>query len=338
MSPTDLPPEVWISSDGLYTAKYLPFQAPRSYKMLDASLKTRIADTCGRAGKLRRAGKKGSSSRATVMTNQYLSSVAILKRCPELKILVRPPPESLGTLRFEFCAQGLPLTSLKRLEWWYVNDAARSGVINSLDDVLSGTPNLQYLSIGGELLTGQLRPPPHLPALTTLRLQRINSIFVRQLCRWSPPALVHIVVNNAQRDFALEMLWEDSVLKSKQCILKELNYHIHFTAPPTGTPDIVHPSLNTVRLHGHTNHLTSDDWESFEYHFGLISGPSLPSLKSVILYGEWHTILTDDRFTRIYRLLGARNCDLELPDGTMIRNNLPTLISGKLDLYMVPYN
>jgi F-box-like len=378
-----LPPEVWlevfywatyVSSDGLYTTKYLPFQAPRSYKILDASLKVKavVVRVCRQwralamdmlyedlrirhgeqtlAGMLESCEERGRRVRRaelpyanTVMTNQYLSSVAILRRCPELEILVRPPPESLGTLRFEFCAEGLPLTSLKRLEWWYVNDAARSGGINSLDDVLSGTPNLQYLSIGGDLLTGQLRPPPHLPALTTLRLQRINSTLMLQLSRWSLPALVHIVVDNARRDFALQMLWEtfgsqiQTIELGKHvrfCVedhiasilrycttLKELNYHIYFTAPPP--PDIMHSSLNTVRLHGQANYLTSDhdDWESLEYHFGLFSGPSLPSLKHIVLYGEWHTILTDDRFTRIYRLLGARNCNLELPDGTMISNN-----------------
>lgn len=381
MSSVHLPPEVWlevfrwvayVSSDGLYTAKYLPFQTPRGYKMLDANLKVKavVVRVCRQwralamdmlyedlrirhgeqtlAGVLESCEERGRRVRRvelpyanTVMTNQHLSSVAILRRCPELEILVRPPPESLGTLRFEFCAENLPLTSLKRLEWWYVNDAARSGGINSLDDVLSGTPNLQYLSIGGKPLTGQLRPAPHLPVLTTLRLQGINGIFVRQLCRWSLPALAHIVVDNAQRDFALEMLWErfgsqiqtmelgkhvrfyvedhiTSILR--HCTsLTELNYHIHFTAPPP--PGIVHSSLNTVRLHGDTNHLTSDDdWEYLEYHFALFSGPSLPSLKRIVLYGEWHATLTDDRFTRMYHLLGGRNCDLELPDGTMIPN------------------
>jgi hypothetical protein len=140
-------------------------------------------------------------------TIQPLFSVAILKRCPELEVLVRPAPESVGNLCFEFRAEGLPLTSLKRLEWWYINDAARSGGINSLDGVLSGTPNLQYLSIGGELRTCQLQlKVPHLPLLSTLRLQWMNGLFVRQLCWWSLPTLAHVVVDSSLRNFALEIL------------------------------------------------------------------------------------------------------------------------------------
>jgi len=185
----------------------------------------------------------------------------------------------------------------------------------------------------------QRRPPRLLPSLTTLRLRWMNGLFIRQICQWSLPALAHVVVDNSHSNSVLEVIWEtfgsqlrivelgkhvrffvEDHLTSllRDCpSLQELNYHIRFTAPPRTV--IVHSSIHSVRLHGHANHLASDgDWEHLSRHFAWLSGPSLPSLERIILYGDWHSTLTDDQFTRIHNGLDARKCVLERPDGTVI--------------------
>lgn len=281
-------------------------------------------------------------SSTTTTTNQPLLSVAILKRCPGLEILVRPAPDIRDILRFEFFAEGLALSSLKRLEWWHMNDAARSEGINSLDSVLNDAPNLRYLTIGGQLEMRALQPSRRLESLSTLRIHPhwTHVLFIEQICRWSLPALTHIVVHNAQNQATLNLLWEafghqlqtielggynrfyieDHIASILRCcpILQELNYHIHFTMPPR--LPIMHSSLHSVRLHGQANGLVGGGyWEHVTRHFEFLSGPSLPALKRIILYGEWYAILIDDRFPHLLRTLDIRNCDLALPDGTVIR-------------------
>lgn len=360
----------YASSDGLYTTRYQPFQTSRNYETLDESLKVKavVVRVCRQwralavdmlfedlrirhgeqtlADALESCEERGSWVRRAELpytntittTLRPMPSVAILKRCPELEILVRPAPGPLDNLRFEFCAEDLPLTSLKRLEWWYNDEAARSGGINSLDDVLSCTPNLQYLSVGGQMM-GRLRTH-HLPSLTILHLRRTNGLFIRQITRWALPALTHVVADNSQCNSVLEMLWETfgsqirtlelgkhvrfyvedhitSILRNCHT-LQELNYHVHFTAPPRSA--IVHSSLHTVRLHGQTNYLCSDGvWEHLSHHFALFCGPSLPSLRRIVLHGDWNTILIDDRFAHIRCALDARSCGLELPDGAVVQ-------------------
>lgn len=358
--------------DWLYTTKYQPFETTGGYEMLNQSLRMKavvvrvcrqwralavdmlyedlrirhgertlagVLESCKDRGRWVRRAELPYTSTVTTTADRPLPCIAILQRCPELEVLVRPAPEPFDSLRFDFLAEGLSLTSLKRLEWWNISEAARSGGINSLDHVLSCTPNLQYLLVGGNLQIGQLQPSRSLDSLTTLRLRWMNYLFIRQICRWSLPALAHIIVDNSHSSSALEILWETfgsqiqivefgkhlrfyiedhltSVLRDCP-MLQELNYYIHFTAPPR--PPIVHPSLRSVRLHCQANYMVSElDWQRLSHHFSLFSGPSLPSLRRIILYGEWYTAVTGDRFARIHRALAARNCVLELPDGTVI--------------------
>lgn len=360
------------SIEKFYTAKYLPFQTSHNYQVLDESLKVKavVVRVCRQWRMLAedmlyedlriRHGEQTLANvlesyeklgrwvrrvelpyRNTITTTvQPLRPLAILKCCPELEVLVRPDPVRSDDLRFEFPAEALPLTSLKRLEWWNVDEAARSGGINSLDDVLNNSPNLQYLSIGGQHWITQFRPAHHLPSVTTLCLRWMNDRFIRQICRWSLPSLAHIIIDSSQGNSVLGMLWEtfgsqvqvmelgthmrfylEDHLTSmlENCPnLQQLNYHIHFTVPPALS--VVHSSLRSICLHGQVNEMASDrGWVHLRLHFAFFSGPSLPLLKRIVLYGEWHAILTDDRFARMHRELHARNCDLQLSDGTVIQ-------------------
>jgi hypothetical protein len=364
----------FTSSDAAYTTNYKPFEPLGRYEVLDQSLKVKavvvrvcrqwralaeymlyedlrirhgeqaladVLESCEERGRwVRRAELPYTNTVTTTPSSlRPLPFIAILKRCPELEILVRPVPRFFDKLPFEFDAEGLPLTSLKRLEWWNSNEATRSGGINSLDEVLSCTPNLQYLLIGGERWMSQ-RAPPLLPSLTTLRLRWMNNQFIQQICQWSLPALSHVIIDNSHCSAVLEMLWEtfgsqirivefgkhvrfyieDHITPLLRVCpsLQELNYHIYFTVPPHSV--IKHSSIHSVRLHGNVNLLATDgDWEHISCHFAWFYGPSLPSLERIILYGEWSAILTDNRFNYIHCALVTRKCALERPDGTVIQ-------------------
>lgn len=377
MPPIYLPHELWLEifqwaaySDSFYVTQYQPFDTSPEHD-IDQSLKVKftlvrvcrqwramaedllyqdvrirhgdqtlaktLASSELRAGWVRRAELPYANT--ATASRRPLTSLAILKRCPELQILVRPAPDRLDNLHFEFDADGLQLTSLRRLEWWYHNEAARSGGINCLDDVLSCSPNLQYLSLGGELRLNQLKPPRHLQGITMLRLRWMNALFVGQICRWTLPSLVHLVVENCHSASVLEMLWvtfgsQIEVIELGKHLrfyiqdyiaaiirgcsnLHELNYYIHFTAPPYS--EITHSSLRCIRLHGHSNFMASEaNWVHISKHFALFSGPTLSHLRRVILYGEWRPVLCDHRFAEIHLSLLARGCSLETSDGAKV--------------------
>ena len=262
----------------------------------------------------------------------------MLKACPQLEVLVRPIPSRMEELRFELPAEECPrLESLKRLDWWHHNDAARSGGVNALSDVLRAAPNLQYLSLGGDLwLSLLVRTPITLPSLTTLRIRRMNVLFLQQICRWSLPSLQHVIIDTHSNHALLEGFWStfgDQVktlelgksLKFYVCDmvyyilancgnLEELCYYVQFTSPPR-LPAEQHGALHTVRLHAAENGFFADEtnnfWGHLEEHFALYAGPQLTSLKRVVLHGDWDAIRSDARFAPIVQQVLDRGCAVE---------------------------
>ena len=121
----------------------------------------------------------------TPYTSNDLQTVAdMLHACPDLEILARPKSSHAEVMTFDFPAADCPtLPSLKRLDWWHYNEAARSGGVNALTDVIRAAPNLRYLSIGGDLwLNLMQRGSLTLPSLTTLRIRRMNVLVATSGC------------------------------------------------------------------------------------------------------------------------------------------------------------
>ncbi|CCM00014.1 uncharacterized protein FIBRA_02040 [Fibroporia radiculosa] len=290
----------------------------------------------GRGKWVRRANLPYTSS--TTVRPRRLDAIEILEQCPRLEILVRIGPFRPDVdLRFEFPTECPPLPSLKRLDWWHLSDAARSGGINSLGDVLQAAPNLLYLSLGGYVrFTHLTRSLISLPFLETLRILRLNVLFVQQTCRWSLPGLRHLIIDTVEDISILESFWEAFgaqlrtvelgpslsyyVYDSLSYILpgcpqlKALNYHIHFTAVPSSFRDTF-GSLTTVGLHAHPNLLLPPEsveyWRRFQEHFAMLSGPAFPALKEVFLYGDWDSVVEDIRYPFLVQPLLSRHCIIE---------------------------
>lgn len=278
--------------------------------------------------------------------NKDLTEAAsVLKSCSQLEVLVRPIPSRMDDLRFELPAEECPpLGSLKRLDWWHHNDAARSGGVNALTDVLRAAPNLQYVSLGGDLWLSSLqRTPIALPALTTLRIRRMNVLFLQQICRWSLPSLTNVVIDTHSNQSLLEGFWStfgDQIrtvelgksLRFYLCDmvyyalancanLEELSYYVQFTSPPHLLAE-EHRALATVRLHAAENAFFTDKldggdelWEHLDGHFSLFARPVFPALKRVVLHGNWDAVQHDARFASLAQKLLDRGCALEFEPG-----------------------
>ena len=264
----------------------------------------------------------------------------LLQACPELEILARPRTSItyLGSeaMTFDYPTVDCPsLRSLKRLDWWHYNEAARCGGYNALTEVLRAAPNLQYLSLGGDLwLNLMQRGSLELPALTTLRIRQMNVLFPQQVCRWSMPSLRNLIVDVASSPHLLDSFSEryGEQLKTielgkhlrffvtdivgyvfNSCpVLEELGYFVMFTAIPY-QPLQPHPTLTTLRWHAAPNDLLSskDLWSHLSQHAGVFTRSSFPALKRIVLHGSWDFALGDERFLSIVKKLGEQGIEIQ---------------------------
>jgi len=272
--------------------------------------------------------------------------VKFIQECLELKVLARPSIghsldgqlHPLQLLRIDYPAEECPpLSSLERLDWWHHNDASRSGGINSLVDVLQAAPNLQYISLGGHVWLSLMRSSSlMLPHLTTLRLRRVNILFVQLICRWALPSLKNIIIDTFPRVDVLESLWEkfgdqvetvelgrnlkfyvnDTIrtILSGCPNLRVLNYHIFFIGN-SRSQRITHNSLETLGIHCHPNGVLHDDlgaglWQHLDEHFTMLGRQDFTSLKRVSLHGSWGSITANPRFDRITAQLREQGCSV----------------------------
>lgn len=374
---SQLPPELWIivfrwatyPSDGYPAPYYQPFRASletfheplktkhalvrvcRLWQALatvflyedvrirhgSGNLKTVLADFLG---SLVRRLELPYAQTATEKLGDTHDVVEILASCPSLKTLVRPffgePPYSV---RYEFPAEIASLSSLTRLEWWHYNSAARSGGINSLTDVLRNAPSLQFLALGGEFWVGSMHldPPIRLPALATLRLKRVNALFVWHMIKhWELPSLVHVVIDYPADHGGLDELWLQ--FGSQLCTVefgrniafhltdqispflrgctgvKIFNYFVNFTAPPTEALLVEQSSLQCLGIHAFPCDILDDSWRHLSRHFDFLSSRFLPALKRIVLYGNWQQIVRDSRISPALDRLEQKGCAILFAD------------------------
>ncbi|KAJ8483118.1 hypothetical protein ONZ51_g4926 [Trametes cubensis] len=275
----------------------------------------------------------------TVVTSpQPIEPLKVLTLCSSTEVLARIPDFLLSSA-YEFDTECPPLPSLKRLDWWHHNEAARTGGINSLPHVLGNAPKLEYLSIlDGDLWPSYLYAPPvHLSHLTTLRLRRVNAILVLQMCHWSLPSLRHVVFDRIDSPELFEPFWDAfgqhirtvelglslrflmhdflSPVFRGCTHLEELNYYVFLTHVPR--PNRPQESLRTIGLHASTNsaffHVGSADfWSHLRYHLGTFTEATYPALRRVNLYGDWSAVVGDQQFDELVKPLRDRGCTVDV--------------------------
>ncbi|EAU92332.1 hypothetical protein CC1G_00551 [Coprinopsis cinerea okayama7 len=276
----------------------------------------------------------------------------ILRTCLRLEVLVRPQlslPE-IYRLSFDFETNIVQLPSLRRLEWCHHSEADRAGGINSLSAVLRNSPSLRYLFIDRvvELSPTGMDPTPlELKRLKTLRLGVVNGLLLHQITqRWSLPSLTRLVLDRPMPEPQFVLLCQSlgtqlellefgghlrfytvdyiSLALMSCPTLKELNFHIFFTIPPSqedpniNTPSRPHTSLKTIGMHSAVNGMLSNGqelWDRLREHFTFLAGERLESLERVVLYGEWKFILDHPMFQPIKQKLQDRGLELELYEG-----------------------
>ena len=223
----------------------------------------------------------------------------VLELCSSLQVLVRAS-DPLTPITYDYATPKCPpLPALQRLDWWHHNEAARTGGINSLTDVLNAAPALEYLSVGGELWPSYLHAPTApvaLPALATLRFRRVNAFFVLNLCRAiggtpgastpdetvpsgrSPalPALRHVVFDHVAH---ADMFWPLWASAGAQVRTVELGPSLRF-----GVQDFLAcvfagaPALEALNYYVHFTHPPSD----------AVAAAPMESLRSVGLHAHCH--------------------------------------------------
>ena len=303
-----------------------------------ASLKTVLTDHPSLARFVHRLELPYTQT-ATERPDDTHDVVQILRSCPSLTTLVRPFSEVLPyAVRYEFPAEIVSLPSLTRLEWWHYNNAARSGGINSLTDVLRNAPSLQFLALGGEFWMNSMRldTPIRLPALKTLRLKRVNALFVWQIGRWELPSLVHVVADFPTEHGGLEELWlqfgsqlctvefgrnvafhmsdQISVFLQRCAGVKVFNYFINFTAPPTESLLVEQSSLECIGIHAFPCGILNDDRSHLNHHFEFLSSHFLPALKRIVLYGNWEQTIKDSHISPALDRLTQKGCAILFAD------------------------
>ncbi|THH20976.1 hypothetical protein EUX98_g8473 [Antrodiella citrinella] len=311
---------------------------------LRGALEDHAATDIGHRSRVRRVCLPYSSTVPQMATAYPTDVLGILKDCPSLEVLVRPNLiyGSRGEAQlFEYQAEECPpLNSLKRVDWSHRNDAARTGGINSLADVLLAAPNVTFLSIEGQVGLNLMRPNSTvvLNALTTLHFRHVNMLFTLLITKWQLPSLRHIILDGCTDIYMLQSIAQSfghqiqtlelgkslkfyandalhPVLESCP-VLEEISYYVCFTKVPDSLPK-PHRSLHTVRLHSAINLLLLVDedmyWSHVDAHFHTFcSTTSYPTLSRVVLYGSWSPILDHLQNLPGMQKLKKRGCIVEV--------------------------
>ncbi|KAG6852568.1 hypothetical protein C0991_010919 [Blastosporella zonata] len=204
----------------------------------------------------------------------------ILRHCRNVEVLVKYDDDLLP-----HSLEGVDLTKIKRLDWWYAwyrdgshqfdtQEDDHSRGVDFLHQVLRRAPHLQYLSLGKRYGGPDRRDTAHLclPSLTTLRLESIPRQMCSNLEQWHLPNLHNLIMDASPVAFPFfHTLFNDSSVRVVELLddiffldqeiisfiftvapnLQELSYYIEFSQPPSNTPS--HLTLNCIRLHSKVN-------------------------------------------------------------------------------------
>lgn len=284
-----------------------------SFSVLDGSLK-------------RGAGYEGCVRTAVLSDLNWDLNSLIIRGSPCLEVIVAklqhthyPNPSQLLTP---------PLPFLRRLYWSALDFAAS---MNILSDILRLALSLEFLSIRGYLDTA-VDFAVHLPpTLRTLRITDSSVELYRIFLNETSPNLTRLITSpDAFQNGQIELLPRfrrvelvpisdgfDPHVFVKCPDLEELCFDVWSSITSLNSHHFTHPFITCFRLYSsHTvDHAT---WPVLIHLFTILTGDAFPALLRVVLYGNWHDIVSDSQFEPIVSALKARFAAVEFPAGNVI--------------------
>ncbi|KAJ6599911.1 hypothetical protein DFH09DRAFT_1355929 [Mycena vulgaris] len=258
---------------------------------------------------------------------------AILALCPRVQIIVQPEFSGLAMSTSEVLAafsrfeadRQLVLPGFHSLRHLYWADSLMASRL--LYTVIQASPNLEFLFVSPSA------PQPFnmdaslefsdIPSLKRLAFPQAQRSMASSLLRMDMKHLTRLQCSplNLPEDFpllpslhALELFGSRSnipfsIIFSRCPHLRELSYDVWNRLSP---PDEQSP-VSCIRLHSAVSVVR--DWGPIEEHFGLFLTSDFARLRRLVLYGSWHRVVVDPRFTRFRDGLRELGCRLEFPEG-----------------------
>lgn len=263
--------------------------------------------------------------------------IEVLRWCPNVEILVKSDDDTTPTP-----TPDVDLSSIKRFDWRFIRyQYAGRGLhwqnthlgLDFFRETMTRSDSLHYLTIGIRYPMSRLsdHPRPRIVthSLTTLRVQHIGPVIRAEIEGWDCPNLTHIITDSSlmwetystlfgSRTEVIELVKDESLHSLsalgvvEQCPnLLELNYHVEYGRFPPAP--LNQDTLQCIRLHAGRNYMIdhADTWELLKAQFTLFAGSSFPSLRRLILYGDWSDVLCDPQFVPLKDSVLARGCAVE---------------------------
>jgi len=96
--------------------------------------------------------------------------------------------------------------------------------------------------------------------------------------------------------------------------LQELSYDVRNSlVRPRGQQS----ALSCIRLHPAVSVVR--EWTTIENNFKLFHSPEFPRLQRLVLHGSWHQVVDHASFAPFRDGLRAQGCQLEFPEGQVLR-------------------
>lgn len=299
----------------------------------------------------------GKLVRFLELPRDYDYTFGVLKHCPRLQTLLVTSP---SFKQFASAPAYLPsliptqvpyqvMSSLQRIDWR--SDSIKTPArFDYLEDLIRRAPNLRYLSIIGEdhYTAPRMSFPITLPKLETLYISELKSNYRLEnvIAKWSLPSLRHLVLDRlsplAQK--GLRAIWHAfgasvstvelgtrffffeptvdhiSDILSTCTSLTELCLDTIHLIPPIIISNAASSSLTTIRVYHDTEPINDrvDIWEGLE---DILQNLEIPSLRRIVLHGDW-TLLSTDRLLRCGDLLQGCRCSIYLENGKKLDSSI----------------
>ncbi|KAJ7117494.1 hypothetical protein C8R44DRAFT_879058 [Mycena epipterygia] len=258
---------------------------------------------------------------------------AILALCPQVQALVQPDTPSRRSESAAAVASSqidtelrLPTFGFLRHVYWTESFLAST----LLRSVLRVAPNLKYLflkpSTNLKADADEALGLPAIPNLERLCFTQFAGSSASYILRLDLQRLTRLncAPSHLTLDFptlpslhTLEIFGSRSIIRFSTIFaccprLRELCYDVwNAVGEPQGEQS---PSpLLCIRLHSAVTVVR--DWAPIEQHFGLFLSPEFRRLQRLVMYGSWHRVVADARFSRFRDGLRAQGCQLEFPEG-----------------------